>query len=295
MNDTQLPIGFNAFWWEKLWDEQSIAEVVNCLAALGYQAVEYKEASFNPEEKMADAFRRAVQVTEQNGLTVSNFCISRNATVPAEMDTTVKDVTAGIRACAEAGVTTLNVIAGGVPDPVNPNGDRWFVPPQPQLQPAWDCLFSCFEAFLEAAEECRVYLALEALVGTLVHDYYSTLELVRRFPSEYLGLTMDPSHYLLHGNDIPWAIRQWGDRIKHVHLKDAVGRPGEFGLDFLFPLLGEGAIQWDAFMTALREINYQGVLSVEFESFKYMDEVLHNDPARAAELSMQSVRGLGVF
>ena len=46
---------------------------------------------------------------------------------------------------------------------------------------------------------------------------------------------------------------------------------------------GEGAIQWDAFMTALREINYQGVLSVEFESFKYMDEVLHNDPARAAE------------
>ena len=58
---------------------------------------------------------------------------------------------------------------------------------------------------------------------------------------------------------------------------------------------GEGAIQWDAFMTALREINYQGVLSVAFESFKYMDEILHNDPARAAELSMQSVRGLGIF
>ena len=145
---------------------------------------------------------------------------------------------------------------------------------------------------MKVAAECKVYLVVEAVVGQMAHDYYSTLELMRRFDSQYLALTLDPSHYLLHRNDIPWAIRQWGDKIKHVHLKDAVGHPGEFGIDFLFPILAEGAINWGQFFEALMDVNYQGVISAEFESFKYMDEVLDNDPFRAAELTMQSIRKL---
>ena len=59
----------------------------------------------------------------------------------------------------------------------------------------------------------------------LCHDFYTAKFLIDYFNSQYLGVNFDPSHDILAGNmDIGWIIRQWGkERIKHIHLKDAVG------------------------------------------------------------------------
>ena len=38
----------------------------------------------------------------------------------------------------------------------------------------------------------------------------------------------------------------------------------------LFPVLGEGFVDWKSFIAAVEEIGYEGVMSVEFESFKYL-------------------------
>ena len=62
--------------------------------------------------------------------------------------------------------------------------------------------------------------------------------------------------------------------------------------DFAFPMIGGGVIDWSAFVDALDDIGYEGVLSVEFEAFKYYDRVLKNDPARAAAISMEQIRSL---
>jgi sugar phosphate isomerase/epimerase len=117
-----------------------------------------------------------------------------------------------------------------------------------------------------------------------------------RYESAALGLNFDPSHYALYGNDIPWAVRQWGSRIVHVHLKDCVGVPGGLpGETFTFPLLGEGTVPWPAFFAALDEVGYQGYLSVEFEAFTYYSAILRGDPAEAARISLeQSLALLGV-
>ena len=108
---------------------------------------------------------------------------------------------------------------------------------------------------------------------------------------DYLGVNFDPSHDILYGNlDMGWIIRQWDKKIKHIHLKDAVGIPEEG--KFIFPLLGEGNVNWQEFFKALNEIDYQGFMSVEFESFKYYDRVLKSDSVKAAELSMKSLKCL---
>ncbi len=130
-------------------------------------------------------------------------------------------------------------------------------------------------------------LAVEGVFGHLVHDYYTTLELLRHYDSPALGINLDPSHGVLVGNDIPWVIRQLGSRIRHVHLKDAVGRPGMFGDTFVFPLLGEGVVPWADFFAALDDIGYEGYLTVEFESWDYYRQVLGSDPVEAARLSLQ--------
>ena len=85
--------------------------------------------------------------------------------------------------------------------------------------------------------------------------------------------------------------RQWGARIAHVHLKDAVGDRPEPG-KFLFPLLGEGQVDWTAFFGALQELGFGGFCSVEFESFDYYRQVLKGDPEAAARLSLQQVEAL---
>ena len=261
------------------------------LAGIGYKAVEWKETSFNARAKVADEFNRAVTVTEQAGIRVSNFVILRDL-LNSEGETAIADVKNAISATGDAGLNKLNLITGSIPREEVEDQTEWWLPGEIPTAKAWDTLFAAFEQLLGVAEKHQVYLIVEPLVGHICHDYFSTEVLLRKFESEFLAITFDPSHFFLYRNDIPWVIRQWREKIKHVHVKDAVGMPGELGRDFLFPILGEGGIDWTAFFSALDEINYQSFLSCEFESFKYMNEVLNNDFARAAQLTMDSLEAL---
>ena len=270
--------GFNAFWWERLYTDEEISRAVECLAKLGYKGVEWKEVSFNPQKKLAEEFKRARHITEKAGLKVSNFVILRDIVNPENKEKGIADIKNCIEATGEAGIDKLNMVSSGCPKGIS-EGE------------AWTILLSSLEELLKTAEKHKVYLVLEACAGQIVHDYYSTRELFSKIDSPYLCLTMDPSHYFLYRNDIPWAIRQWGDKIKHVHMKDAVGIPGPFGVDFLFPILGEGGIDWVSFLKALNDINYKGFLSCEFEAFLYYERMKMN-PCQAAEISMKSLKGL---
>ena len=93
------------------------------------------------------------------------------------------------------------------------------------------------------------------------------------------GFNYDPSHFGYQGVDYIGFIREFHDRIHHVHMKDAYWSPtrtraGVFGghLDFgnqnrfwEFRSLGRGSIDFEAIERALNEIRYDGPLSVEWE------------------------------
>lgn len=105
-------------------------------------------------------------------------------------------------------------------------------------------------------------------------------------PSESLGICFDPSHCHWQGIDIGRAVQEYGDRILHVHAKDT-----EIRLDGLFrygvegPVLensmqadgttkrgwwrhrlpGLGGVDWNAFLTAIVDIGYDGPVTVEHE------------------------------
>ena len=70
------------------------------------------------------------------------------------------------------------------------------------------------------------------------------------------------------------------------------GKPGMEGEDFIFCLLGEGAVPWPETFQALSDIDYKGALSVEFEAYRYYEQVLGSDPAAAAKLSYLLVMAL---
>jgi sugar phosphate isomerase/epimerase len=154
---------------------------------------------------------------------------------------------------------------------------------------AWATALSALERIVERAGALGVAVALEPCWGTLAHDAATARRALDAVP---VGVVMDPSHLAVAGDDIPALVREWGPRIAHVHLKDAFGRPGMEGEDFHFCLLGEGTVPWPETFAALDEIGYAGALSIEFESYRYYEQVLGSDPVAAARLALEQARAL---
>ena len=75
------------------------------------------------------------------------------------------------------------------------------------------------------------------------------------------GATVDTGWWATHGYDAAQAIRELDGQIAHVHLKDVlhVGEPHETCR------WGEGIVDVEASVRALREIGYGGAISVEHE------------------------------
>ena len=185
-----------------------------------------------------------------------------------------------IDVAADRGVPTVNVLTG-------PN--LWEGAEARSDEAAWADSLRALEAACRHAEPLGVNVALEPCWGTLAYNSQTLARALEEVPCQ---VNLDPSHFVMEGDDIPSVVRQWGDRIVHVHLKDAFGVPGIEGEDFLFCLLGEGNVPWPEFFEALDEVGYAGPLSVEFEAYRYLEQVLADDPARAATLAMEQVRAL---
>lgn len=285
-NAPQRTFGFMASLDFRSWPPEEIARA---LSGLGYRAVEWTLAHFHPS-RSPDELAGLVRIPERYGLIASEAVVQQDFVTldQALYEERVNLVAAAIPAAAAAGITTLNLFTGPAP----------WVPTAPRLGQdigegqAWALVLKAFARLLPLAERHRIYLAVEVVFGHLCHDYYTLRELLDHFDSEFLAVNFDPSHFQLYGNDVPWAIRRLGPRVRHVHLKDVAGRPGTHGRDFIFPLLGEGIMDWTAFIAALDDIGYNSALSVEFEAFAYYERVLDKDPVRAAALSMEQITRL---
>jgi sugar phosphate isomerase/epimerase len=93
-------------------------------------------------------------------------------------------------------------------------------------------------------------------------------------PSAHFGLNYDPSHLALQFMDPIAPLREFRDKLFHLHAKDVKidrQRLNDFGV-FAEPLLwhrpripGFGEIDWPHFMGALLEVGYDGPVCIEVE------------------------------
>ncbi|MFV0488568.1 MAG: sugar phosphate isomerase/epimerase family protein [Vibrio fluvialis] len=185
-----------------------------------------------------------------------------------------------IDAAAAQGVPIVNVVTGpNLWEGAEPRSD----------EAAWSAALGGLERVADYAGTAGVEIGFEPCVGTLAFDAETARRVLDAVP---VTITFDPSHFVMTGDPIPDLIREWGERIVHFHLKDAFGRTGVEGEDFMFCLLGEGNVPWPETLAALDEIGYEGALSVEFEAFRYYEQVLGSDPFRTAALCREQVAAL---
>ena len=273
---------------------QSMAPEAVCesLARIGYGAVGWTLSHFDLATKPRKELVELVGLPQQFGMRTGELVIQQDLVTTDDVlfERRVDIVIKAIEIASEVEAPPpLNLFTG----PARWNPKAPVVGRDIAYAAAWSRILKGYEAFVTRAEALGVDLAVEGVWGMICHNFFTTNYLIEAFDSPRLGVNYDPSHDVLVGiEDVGWVIRQWAtkQRIKHVHLKDAVGTTD--GERFLFPMLGEGRVDWRVFFAALQETGYDGFMSVEFESFHYYDTVLGANPESAAVISMEQIRRL---
>ncbi len=129
-----------------------------------------------------------------------------------------------------------------------------------------------FKPLAERAGEHGLRIALENWYATNLQGLDHFQAALTAVPDKALGLNFDPSHLMWQQIDYVEAVHRFGDRIYHTHAKDTEVlwfRLRQVGvLDrgwWRYRIPGRGGIDWNAYLTALKEVGYDYVLSIEHE------------------------------
>ncbi len=114
-------------------------------------------------------------------------------------------------------------------------------------------------ACTEICEQYGLRYALETHPHRWATTAQSLLRLLDHVDSPVLGVNLDPSHLFPCGELPQMAVYQLGDRVFHTHFSDNDGQTNAHWRP------GKGKIDWAATLTALRDVGYDGVISIELE------------------------------
>jgi len=176
-----------------------------------------------------------------------------------------------ITAASALGLGQVNTFIGR--DPVRSVADNWTL-----VGERWPSI-------VKHAETCGVRIGIENCPMFFTQDEWPGgknlavspklwRDLFRRLPSRSLGLNYDPSHLVWQFMDYVAPLREFADRIFHVHAKDARvdrTRLDDVGilatpLEFHEPKLpGGGDIDWRLFLATLADTGYLGPVCIELE------------------------------
>jgi sugar phosphate isomerase/epimerase len=260
-----------------VWASPSTDEAIRVISNAGYQGVEWMLGQhFRSTKQLRDLTKK----TRRRGLAVSNIMcwqdlVTKNRKVRNKR---LKLLTSMLREASELSIPLMNVFTG--PMTWNPGFQR--IGRDISEGEAWKVVVDSFSDLVDSAENNHVVVTVEPVFGMLVHDYYTVKEFLSYFDSKYLGVNLDPSHFVVYGNDPVWAAKMLGEKVRHVHVKDAFGKPGGLGETFIFPFLGEGVVDWKRFFVTLRNSGYRGYLSLEFENDSYLNNVCDGKWSKAA-------------
>jgi sugar phosphate isomerase/epimerase len=140
-------------------------------------------------------------------------------------------------------------------------------------------IFDLWSPIFDEFDKDDIKFALEVHPTEIAFDYYTTRRLLEKFNYRpTLGINFDPSHLLWQGIDPKLFLRDFGEKIYHVHMKDVAitldGRSGILGSHIQFGdlrrgwnfrSLGHGQVNFEEIIRELNGIGYTGPLSVEWE------------------------------
>jgi sugar phosphate isomerase/epimerase len=251
---------------------QPLAELIPWAAQQGIRALEIdvRTGSHLAAQTVDDAALEQLQgLLNAHKLQISSLaCYALLTGVTAEQAAqNRKELEAAIKLAARLGVGTVCALAG------------FPTPGKSKAQTIAEDLPGAMRPILDLAGQHGIKLALENWYATNIQHLDHWRGVFDALPDAHFGLNFDPSHLDWQGIDVNAAVSEFRDRIFHVHAKDVsvdlaklarVGYNGDGWWRYTLP--GYGRIRWGDFMSALRGIGYDGVLSVEHEDDSFPAE-----------------------
>jgi sugar phosphate isomerase/epimerase len=270
------------------------------VSSLGLDAVELGTGNYpgnahcDPDALLGDAGkqRELLGAIEERGLTISALSCHGNPLHPDESFARASHETwrKTARLAVELGVDVVVCFSGCPGDGPTATWPNWVTcawPPDYVEVLEWQWNECAVPYWTEEARFARetglTKIALEAHPGFLVYNPETALRL-REAAGAEIGVNFDPSHFVWQGIDPLEAVRVLGraGAIFHVHAKDVYldranirrngvldtkhyGRFDERSWSFRSVGYGQDEKFWRDFLSALRMVGYDGVLSIEHE------------------------------
>lgn len=279
--------------------DKSLDEACKYLAQSGVQAIEIGCGGFpgkahcNPEELLKDEkkIQEFKATIDKYGLEIAALSTHGNAVHPdkAVAKAFHDDFVNAVLLAEKLGVKrviTFSGCPGGSPEDKTPN---WVTCPWPDdfsaiLDYQWNEVLIPYwkKTAAWAAEHGIEKIAFEMHPGFCVYNTASLLRL-REAVGDTIGANFDPSHLIWQGMDPAEAVRMLGGKaIHHVHAKDTyldtanIRKTGVLSTGhysdvlnrpWTFRTVGYGldTAKWKEFVSMLRMVGYDGVLSIEHE------------------------------
>ncbi|MGA3405017.1 MAG: sugar phosphate isomerase/epimerase family protein [Candidatus Bathyarchaeia archaeon] len=265
----------------RIWVNYSFDEAIRRIAWLGYGAVEiwgcrpHAYTRDMDKETMKDRKKSIAQA----GLEVP--CLTPDQMYPVpyvnpasmyekQRTESIEFLKASIDCAAQFGAPMMSMGPG----------KRYY---DQSLQNAWELLVEAFGECADHAKSLGLKICAEPLPpieSNLVNTLQDFLELSHDVNATNLGCLLDMGHMnVLHEDGVDY-VRTLGEKLYHVHVNDNNGVVDQ-GL-----IPGQGVLDYQPFIRALREIGYKGYLSLEL-SFNYQQDP--DSAAHKAKLFMDNV------
>lgn len=153
---------------------------------------------------------------------------------------------------------------------------------EPDNELGWETNIRRFEALLPIAEKLGVTICVENLPFLAIKmsqvDYL--IKLLDYFQHPNLKICLDTGHANMHHDDLAQDVRKIGKDLQCLHVHDNRGYFDEHMIPY------KGTIDWASFLSALKEIGYNGCFSLETCLNKRMPEpFLENERINLASLA----------
>lgn len=235
------------------------------------------------------AIDRIAELSAKNNVGISGLGYYPNVLSPdaAEAEQAVAQIRDVISAAAKLRVGRMNTFIGR--DWTRSVDDNW-----PRFLETWRPLIQHAEEhnIKVGIENCPMLFTADEWPGgkNLAHSPTIWERMFSDIPSDHFGLNYDPSHMIFQQMDYLAPMREFSDRLFHIHAKDVrvdkekLDRVGilAFPNDYHTPKLpGMGGVDWGKFFSTLTDTGYSGPVCVEVEDRAYEGSV------RSCELALK--------
>jgi len=265
-------------------DYTTVEEAVRRIGKAGYEVVDFWAYSphLGPDLYDSAGRKKVMEVVRDSGLSAVALSVNGGGlalhlnfshSIESIRKTTVEYYIDCVDMAAEMRIPIVNMISGHMIHGTT-------------REQAWEWNRECMLEIVKRAEERDVMMALHTLTwceSRVVVTLDDALQMMREIDSPRCKVMIDTADQNITDPNLSDAVRKAGKDLVYVHCNDNSG----VGQGDVHLPPGRGTVNWRVFLSALKEIGYDGDLTVQVhtgypididawavESKEYLDDVL---------------------